>query len=65
MLAKTKLNTVEVLTYEALIDSNISHEEFISVNNVPKEYDHIKEEIKNVNKYVQYNQANIISFVNS
>ena len=65
MLVKTKLNTVEVLTYEALIDSNISHEEFISVNNVPKEYDHIKEEIKNVNKYVQYNQANIISFVTS
>ena len=65
LLAKTKLNTVEVLTYEALIDSNIIHEEFFSVNNMPKEYDHIKEEIKNVNKYVQYNQANIRSFVTS
>ena len=65
LLAKTKLNTVEVLTYEALIDSNITHEEFFSVNNMPKEHDHIKEEIKNVNKYVQYNQANIRSFVTS
>ena len=34
LLAKTKLNSVEVLMYKALIDSNISHDEFVSVNNV-------------------------------
>ena len=62
MLAKAKLNTVEVLTSKDLIDSNISHEQFFSVNNVPKEYDHIKEEIKNSNKYVQFSQTNITSF---
>ena len=44
VLAKTKLNTVEVLISKALIDSNISHDEFISVNNVLKEYDDMKEE---------------------
>ena len=48
MLAKTKLNTVDVLICEALIDSNILlaqyllkkiHHEFVSVNNVLKEYE--------------------------
>ena len=36
---KTRLNSVEVSIFEALIDSNISHDEFISTNNVLKEYD--------------------------
>ena len=31
----------------AWINSNISHDEFVSMNNVPKEFDDIKEEIKN------------------
>ena len=43
MLAKAKLNTVEVLISKTLIDSSISHDEFVSVNNVLKEYDHMKE----------------------
>ena len=47
LLAKTKLNTVKDSIFEALIDSNINHDEFISVNNVLKEYDDMKEEIKN------------------
>ena len=47
LLAKNKLNVIEVLISKALIDSNISHDEFASVNNVLKEYDDAKEEIKN------------------
>ena len=47
MLAKTKLNSIEVLIFKALIDSYISHGELFSVN-VLKEYDDIKEEIKNI-----------------
>ena len=35
-LAKTKLNTIEVLLSRALIDSRISHDEFVLVNNVLK-----------------------------
>ena len=31
-----------------LIDSNISHEEFVLVNNVLRENDDMKEEIKNL-----------------
>ena len=32
----------------ALIDSNISHDELVLVNNVLKEYDDMKEELKNL-----------------
>ena len=46
-LAKSKLNSVEILISKALIDSNISRVEFILINNVPKEFNNIKEEIKN------------------
>ena len=44
MSAKTKLNALKVLIYRALIDSNISHDEFALVN-LLREYD-MKEEIK-------------------
>ena len=47
MLAKTKLNTIEVLSFIALIDSYINHDELISVNNVLREYSETKKEIKN------------------
>ena len=48
LLAKTKLNTVEVLISKALIDSNIRHEKFVLANNMKNE--DMKEEIKNSNK---------------
>ena len=34
LLAKSKLNKIEVLISKALIDSNISHDEFVLMNNV-------------------------------
>ena len=46
MLRKTKLDTVEVLISKAFIDSCISHDEFVSVNNVLRKYNKMKEEIK-------------------
>ena len=49
LVAKSKLNTVEVLISKALIDSNISHDEFVLINNVLKEFYDTKEEIKNSN----------------
>ena len=36
LLEKDKLNTTEVLISKALVDSYISHGEFVSVNNVLK-----------------------------
>ena len=49
LLAKSKLNSIEVLISKALIDSNISHDEFVLINNVLQEFYDIKEEIKNSN----------------
>ena len=49
LLAKTKLNSMEVLISKALIDSNISHDEFILINNELKQFYDMKEEIKNSN----------------
>ena len=46
MLAKSKVNSTEVLISKALIDSNINHDEFILINNVLKEFHDAKEEIK-------------------
>ena len=36
-----------MLIFKALIDSNISHDEFVLINNVLKEFDDIRQEIKN------------------
>ena len=47
LLNITKLSTIEVLISKALIDSNISHDEFASLDNVLKEYDKMKEGIQN------------------
>ena len=38
LLAKSKLNNIEVLISKALIDSVISHDEFVLINNMLKEY---------------------------
>ena len=49
LLAKSKLNSIEVLISKALTDSNISHNEFVLINNVLKEFYDMKEETKNCN----------------
>ena len=48
LLAKSKLSSREVLISKALINSVISHHEFVLINNVLKEYNKMKEEIKNL-----------------
>ena len=48
MLAKSKLNSIEVLISKAFIDSVISHDEFVLINNVQKEHNEMKEEIKDL-----------------
>ena len=47
LLAKTKFSSSKVLNSKALIDPCISHDESVSVNNVLREYDAMKEEIRN------------------
>ena len=48
LLRKDKLNTTEVLISKVFIDSYICHNKFVSVNNVLREYNEMKEEIKNL-----------------
>ena len=43
LLAKSKFNIMEVLIFKALIDSNISHNEVVLINNMLKEFDMILE----------------------
>ena len=54
MLGKDKLNTIDVLFSKYLINSYISHDEFLSVNNVLREYNEMKKEIKNPETSVEY-----------
>ena len=49
LLAESKLSSTEVLICQDLIDSSISHDEFILINNMVKEFYDIKEEIKYFN----------------
>ena len=46
LLAKSKSNSIEVLISKALIDSDISPDEFVLINNVLEEYNKMKEVIK-------------------
>ena len=48
LLAKSKLNRIEVLISKALIGSVINHDEFFLMNNVINEYNKMKEEFKNL-----------------
>ena len=50
LLGKDKLNTIEVLISKALIDSYISHDEFVSVNIVLREYNEIKNSVQYIKK---------------
>ena len=45
LLAKSKLNSIEVLISKTSV---ISHDEFALINNVLKEYSETKEQIKNL-----------------
>ena len=45
-LAKSKLSKIAALISKALINSNISYDGFVLINNVLKEYDEMKEETK-------------------
>ena len=49
MLAKSKLNSIESKTSEALINNEISHEDFMTIINEEKKYRELKESIRMMN----------------
>ena len=50
MLAKSKLNSIETLVLQALIDMEIIHEELITVLKEKDKYKKIKDNLKSKNK---------------
>ena len=46
MSAKDKLTIIKILIFKDLTDSYISQSEFVSLNNVLKEYKYMKEAVK-------------------
>ena len=50
MLAKSKLNGIEALMSQALIDLDTSHEEFKTIINEKEKYEQMKKSIKNTKK---------------
>ena len=51
LLGKVKLNTIKILISKSIIDSYISHDKFISVDSVLREYNEMKQEIKTSLEY--------------
>ena len=49
MLAKSKLNSIDTLIYQALIDMDISHEEFVTILKVKDRYEMMKDNLRNKN----------------
>ena len=53
MLGKSKLNSIETLISQALIDMEISLEEFNAIVKVKNKYEKMKENLRNVNKKLE------------
>ena len=50
MLAKSKLDSIETLVSQALIDMEISHEEFNVIIREKQKYERMKENVRNVSE---------------
>ena len=50
MLAKSKLDSIETLVSQALIDMEISHEEFNAIIREKQKYERMKENVRNVSE---------------
>ena len=50
MLAKSKLNSIETLISQALIDMDISHKEFITILKEKDKYEKMKDNLRSENK---------------
>ena len=52
MLARSKLNSIENKISEALINNEISHEDFMTIINEEKKYRELKESIRIMNSQI-------------
>ena len=56
MIVKSKLNSIEKLVSQALIDLEISHEEFKPIINEEENYRRLKENIRNIKSDDELNE---------
>ena len=61
MLAKFKLNRIETLVSQALIEMERSHEEFITILNEKNKYEKMKENMRNVNEKTKNMRLNSVN----
>ena len=61
ILAKSKLNSIETLVSQALIDMEISHEELATILNERDKYEEIKENLKNVSEKQENMRQNSVN----
>ena len=50
MLAKSKLNSIETLIFQALIDMDISHEEMVIILKEKDKYEKMKDNLRSENE---------------
>ena len=50
MLAKSRLDSIETLVFQALADMEISHEEFNTIIKEKQKYERMKENVRNVSE---------------
>ena len=66
MLAKSKLNSIEILVSQALIDMKISHKEFITILKEKDKYEKMKENVRNMSEKSEEKAENMrLNSVNS
>ena len=61
MIARSKLNSIESKISEALINNEISHEDFMTILNEEKKYRQMKESIRMMNS--QQSDAEKVSLI--
>ena len=60
-LAKNKLNSIETLVSQALIDMEISHEEFIGIFKEKDKYEKMKENVRNASEKQENMRLNSVN----
>ena len=53
MLAKSKLNSIEILISQVLVDLEITDEEFVTIVKEKEKYEKMRENIKNINEKLE------------
>ena len=62
-MAKGKLSSIETLVPQALIDMDVSHEEFVTILNETDKDEKMKENMKNLSEKQEHFRLNSISSI--